>query len=99
MASALTEKFSRLVKQVSGEARLTENNVQEMLREVRMALLDADVGLPVVRIRRPRKEKALGQEVAAAQAGPGRVSVDRSWCTSWAMAAGHRFATSRRAVI
>jgi signal recognition particle subunit SRP54 len=64
MASALTEKFSRLVKQVSGQARITESNVQDMLREVRMALLEADVALPVVRDFVARvKEKALGQEV------------------------------------
>ena len=64
MASALTEKFTRLVKQVSGQARITESNVQDMLREVRMALLEADVALPVVRDFVARvKEKALGQEV------------------------------------
>jgi signal recognition particle subunit SRP54 len=64
MASALTEKFSRLVKTMSGQARITESNVQDMLREVRMALLEADVALPVVRDFVARvKEKALGQEV------------------------------------
>jgi len=47
MATALTEKFSRLVKTMSGQARITESNVQDMLREVRMALLEADVALPV----------------------------------------------------
>ena len=45
MATALSDKFSRLVKQVSGQARITEANVQDMLREVRMALLEADVAL------------------------------------------------------
>ncbi|MBS0342473.1 MAG: signal recognition particle protein [Proteobacteria bacterium] len=64
MANALTDKFSRLVKQMSGQARITESNVQDMLREVRMALLEADVALPVVRDFVARvKEKALGQEV------------------------------------
>ncbi|MEW6466792.1 MAG: signal recognition particle protein [Pseudomonadota bacterium] len=64
MASALTEKLSRLVKQISGQARITEANVADMLREVRMALLEADVALPVVRDFIARvKEKALGQEV------------------------------------
>src|SRR5689334_22026821 len=64
MANALTEKFSRLVKQMSGQARITESNVQDMLREVRMALLEADVALPVVRDFVARvKDKALGQEV------------------------------------
>ena len=45
--SALTEKLSLLVKNISGQARITESNVQDMLREVRMALLEADVALPV----------------------------------------------------
>ncbi|MBX9610283.1 MAG: signal recognition particle protein [Burkholderiales bacterium] len=64
MASALTDKLSRLVKQMSGQARITESNVADMLREVRMALLEADVALPVVRDFIARvKEKALGQEV------------------------------------
>ena len=64
MASALTEKLSRLVKELRGQARITEDNVADMLREVRMALLEADVALPVVRDFIARvKEKALGQEV------------------------------------
>ncbi len=64
MASALTDKLSRLVKEMRGQARITEANVQDMLREVRMALLEADVALPVVRDFIARvKEKALGQEV------------------------------------
>ncbi len=64
MATALTDKLSRLVKQISGQARITEANVADMLREVRMALLEADVALPVVRDFIARvKDKALGQEV------------------------------------
>ena len=65
MASALSDRLTRLVKTMRGQARITESNVQDMLREVRMALLEADVALPVVRdfINRV-KEKALGQEVA-----------------------------------
>ncbi|MEO7242389.1 MAG: signal recognition particle protein [Variovorax sp.] len=64
MASALSDKFSRIVKQISGQARITEGNVQDMLREVRVALLEADVALPVVRDFVTRvKDKALGQEV------------------------------------
>ena len=64
MASALTDKLSRLVKEMRGQARITEANVQDMLREVRMALLEADVALPVVRDFIARvKDKALGQEV------------------------------------
>ena len=64
MATALTEKLSRLVKEMRGQARITEANVQDMLREVRMALLEADVALPVVRDFIARvKDRALGQEV------------------------------------
>jgi signal recognition particle subunit SRP54 len=64
MASALTERLSKLVKTISGQARITESNVSDMLREVRMALLEADVALPVVRDFIARvKEKSLGQEV------------------------------------
>ena len=64
MASALSDKLSRLVKQIRGQARITQDNVVDMLREVRMALLEADVALPVVRDFIARvKEKALGQEV------------------------------------
>ena len=64
MASSLTDKLSRLVKEMRGQARITESNVTDMLREVRMALLEADVALPVVRDFITRvKDKALGQEV------------------------------------
>ncbi|MFN4103417.1 MAG: signal recognition particle receptor subunit alpha, partial [Tepidimonas sp.] len=69
MASALTEKLSRLVKQIRGQARITEANVQDMLREVRLALLEADVALPVVRDFIARvKDKALGQAFIRAAA-------------------------------
>jgi signal recognition particle subunit SRP54 len=75
MASALSEKLSRLVKQMRGQARITEENVQEMLREVRMALLEADVALPVVRDFIGRvKEKALGREVVGSL-NPGQALV------------------------
>src|SRR3982750_4028672 len=75
MASALTDKLSRLAKELRGQARITESNVQDMLREVRMALLEADVALPVVRDFVARvKEKALGQEVVSSL-HPGQVLV------------------------
>jgi signal recognition particle subunit SRP54 len=75
MASALTDKLSRLVKEIRGQARITESNVQDMLREVRMALLEADVALPVVRDFIARvKDKALGQEVAGSL-NPGQALV------------------------
>ena len=75
MASALSDKLSRLVKEMRGQARITESNVQDMLREVRMALLEADVALPVVRDFIARvKEKALGAEVVSSLQ-PGQVLV------------------------
>ncbi|WP_119352539.1 signal recognition particle protein [Azohydromonas sediminis] len=75
MASALTDRLSRLVKTMRGQARITESNVQDMLREVRMALLEADVALPVVRDFIARvKDKALGQEVVGSL-NPGQALV------------------------
>jgi signal recognition particle subunit SRP54 len=64
MFENLSQRLARVVKTMRGEARLTEANTQEMLREIRIALLEADVALPVVRdfVARVR-EKALGQEV------------------------------------
>jgi len=64
MLDSLTERLARVVKTMRGQARLTEANTQEMLREVRVALLEADVALPVVRdfIGRVR-DKAFGEDV------------------------------------
>ncbi len=64
MSSLLADKLSILAKRLRGESRITESNVEGMLREVRMALLEADVALSVVRDFVARiKEKSLGQEV------------------------------------
>ncbi|SEN25814.1 signal recognition particle subunit FFH/SRP54 (srp54) [Nitrosospira multiformis] len=64
MFDNLTNRLSGVIKTLRGEARLTETNIQEALREVRMALLEADVALPVVKEFIARvKEKAVGQEV------------------------------------
>jgi signal recognition particle subunit SRP54 len=64
MLENLTERLSRVAKTLRGEARLTEANIQEALREVRFALLEADVALPVVKdFIATLREKALGQEV------------------------------------
>ncbi|SFO03102.1 signal recognition particle subunit FFH/SRP54 (srp54) [Nitrosospira briensis] len=64
MFDNLTSRLSGVIKTLRGEARLTETNIQEALREVRMALLEADVALPVVKEFIARvKEKAVGQEV------------------------------------
>jgi signal recognition particle subunit SRP54 len=62
----LTQRLAKIVKTIRGEARLTESNTQEALREVRMALLEADVAVPVVKVFVERvREAALGEEVAA----------------------------------
>ena len=75
MASTLSDRLGKLVKNLRGQARITESNVQDMLREVRMALLEADVALPVVRDFVARvKDKALGQEVVGSL-NPGQVLV------------------------
>jgi signal recognition particle subunit SRP54 len=75
MASTLTDRMSRLVKTMRGQARITESNVQDMLREVRMALLEADVALPVVRDFIARvKDRALGHEVVGSL-NPGQALV------------------------
>ncbi|TDR31304.1 signal recognition particle protein [Hydromonas duriensis] len=64
MLDNLSTRFSKIIKTMRGQARLTEENTAEMLREVRMALLEADVALPVVRDFVAKiKEKALGEEV------------------------------------
>jgi len=75
MLENLTERLARVVKTIKGEARLTESNTQDMLREVRLALLDADVALHVVKDFIAKvKEKALGQEVQASLS-PGQAMV------------------------
>ena len=66
MLDALTQRLTSVVKTLRGHSRLTDDNVQDMLREVRLALLDADAGVAVVKDFVSKvKEKALGQEVAA----------------------------------
>src|SRR4029077_511467 len=64
MFDNLSQRLSRVVKQLRGEARLTDDNIADALREVRLALLEADVALPVVKefIGHVR-EKALGADV------------------------------------
>ncbi|MDB5799321.1 MAG: ffh [Rhodocyclales bacterium] len=64
MLDNLTNRLAKVVKTLRGQARLTEENISDMLREVRMALLEADVALPVVKELISRiREKAIGQEV------------------------------------
>ena len=64
MFENLTDRLSQTLRHVTGKAKLTEDNIKDTLREVRMALLEADVALPVVRDFIARvKDKALGAEV------------------------------------
>ncbi|MCL6415863.1 signal recognition particle protein [Aestuariirhabdus sp. Z084] len=64
MFENLTDRLSHTLKNVTGKAKLTEDNIKETLREVRMALLEADVALPVVKAFVDRiRERAVGQEV------------------------------------
>ncbi len=73
MFENLSDRLSRTLKNVTGRGRLTEDNVKETLREVRMALLEADVALPVVREFISKvKERAVGQEVTKSLS-PGQV--------------------------
>lgn len=66
MLDNLTERLSQTLKKVSGKASLSESNIQETLREVRMALLEADVALPVVKdFIELVKQRALGREVSS----------------------------------
>ena len=64
MFENLTDKLQRAFKNLRGQGRLTEEHVQEVLKEIRLALLEADVNLKVVKdlVERVR-EKATGQEV------------------------------------
>src|SRR5215213_8755432 len=65
MLDNLTQRLSSVVKTLRGHSRITDDNVQDMVREVRLAMLDADAGLPVVKDFVARvKEKTLGQQVA-----------------------------------
>jgi len=67
MLDNLTQRLTKVVKTIRGQARLTEDNIKDAMREVRMALLEADVALPVVKEFVTRvSEKAVGQEVIGA---------------------------------
>jgi signal recognition particle subunit SRP54 len=75
MFESLTERLARVVKDMRGLSRITEDNVKDTLREVRMALLEADVALPVVReFVEHVKQRAVGAEVAGSLT-PGQVLV------------------------
>jgi len=75
MFENLSERLTGTLKAVTGQAKLTEDNIKGTLREVRMALLEADVALPVVKeFVNGVKERAIGQEVSASLK-PGQVFV------------------------
>lgn len=75
MFENLTERLSKTLRDISGKGRLTEDNIKETLREVRMALLEADVALPVVRDFIAKvKERAVGTEVSKSL-NPGQVFI------------------------
>ncbi len=66
MFENLTERLSKTLNALRGQGRLSEANIKDSLREVRMALLEADVALPVVKdFIEGVREKALGQDVMA----------------------------------
>ena len=65
MFNQLSQRLSKTIKNLRGQGRLTEDNIKAITREIRMALLEADVALPVVKaFINDVKEKALGQEVS-----------------------------------
>ncbi|GAA5218447.1 signal recognition particle protein [Corallincola platygyrae] len=75
MFENLSERLSKTLKNISGRGRLTEDNIKDTLREVRMALLEADVALPVVREFISKvKERAVGVEVTKSLS-PGQVFI------------------------
>ncbi|WII94488.1 signal recognition particle protein [Moraxella haemolytica] len=75
MFDTLTERLSDSLRNIAGTGQLTEDNIKDTLREVRMALLEADVALPVAREFVAKvKEKALGQEVLK-ELAPGQAFV------------------------
>ena len=64
MLETLSDRLSKVIKTVTGQARLTESNIKDALREVRIALLEADVALPIVKdFIEEVKGKAEGKEV------------------------------------
>tara|TARA_R110002124_G_scaffold76532_5_gene205042 strand:- start:1530 stop:2915 length:1386 start_codon:yes stop_codon:yes gene_type:complete len=64
MFESLSDRLSHSLRSITGKARLTEENIQETMREVRMALLEADVALPVVKdFVDSVKQRAVGQDV------------------------------------
>ena len=75
MFDGLSDRLAKTAQRLRGQGRLTEENIQDALREVRMALLEADVALPVVRIFIDDvKQRAMGEEVLTSLT-PGQVFI------------------------
>ena len=103
MFQSLSDRLSYSLRSITGKARLTEENIQETMREVRMALLEADVALPVVKeFVEAVKQRALGQEVMKSLS-PGqaflKVVQDELEATMGSVNEGLNLATSPPAVI
>ena len=65
MFESLSDRLSSSLKAISGKSKLTDDNIRDTLRDVRMALLEADVALPVVKTFTDRvKDRAVGVEVS-----------------------------------
>ena len=76
MLENLTDRLQGVIKNLRGQARLTEENISDAMREVRMALLEADVALPVVKEFIAKvKERAQGKEVLASLT-PGQAVIE-----------------------
>lgn len=98
MLDQLSEKFEKILKKLRGSGVLTEQNIAEALKEVRLALLEADVNFKIVKefIERVR-EKALGQEVLQSLT-PGHQVVKVVWDELRAMMGGERAGLSLSSV-
>ena len=72
---SLTDKLTGIFKKIRGQARLTESNMEDMLKQIRIALLEADVNYKVVKeFTSNIKEKAIGQDVLL-KLNPGQMIV------------------------
>ncbi len=75
MFNQLSERLNKVIKNLTGQGRLTEDNIKETLRDIRIALLEADVALPVAKAFIEQiQTKALGQEVMQSLT-PGQVLI------------------------
>jgi len=75
MFSHLSERLNKVIKNLTGQGRLTENNIEDTLRDIRVALLEADVALPVaIEFINQIKPKALGKEVLSS-VSPGQMLI------------------------